>query len=569
MITYVEPQRSYETLAPLIKGKVFMPNGVHERRLLEVGDFDVIPFKTVDSQIDDYLYQTAFELAGYVVGSVRGVSAALLDGPDHFIPKRCVRAAHIALHDRIVSQLRAPVVLGRLVKRHDVQIVLRPYGWGAHLGPYLRSRGARSVTLLNETKARTTDLTRIRRLPAYDYSAVDGDVLCFANLKDRQYRDAALPVMEQLPRPVIFSTYPSDHPAHYKSPGEIAEVSEYQPFMRSLIHRTEKWFGANPDNTVALLGPYIAQYLQITILSFLIYIREFAEGMARPLLEAKGVVVLPGRYIDAGLAVGLANCPTFEIQSGTISHSKRFVAPSADHVLAIEPFSRTVFEGQGVPPGKIHVVGSPKIDKDLAAVRGMTQECARSRVPVEGYVVMLAGQPLGTEMMERVAEIVMEAISWVEGGHLLIKPHPGEDEKYRVMYRALAHRLGFKGLTISDEPAPVCALASDAVCTFYSTVGLEAFSLDKPVFAVNPFGEPPPFGLAALGVAKEVTNADELFEAFYSPAEGEGLEVLKDGLATDRCVEFIRSRLRRRGPLELVRRKVRKYRQKQDVSRAG
>lgn len=560
-ITYVEPQGSYEAVGPLIRGKVFLPNATHERRLSEAGDFDLIPFKTIDVEIDDYLYETAFELAQYIVGSVRGVSAALLDGPDHFIPKTCVRAATVALHDRFVSQLRAPVALGRMLKGQPLRIVLRPRSWAPLLEPYFRSCGARSVTILNETKSRPADPNRIRKLPAYDYVAVDGDVLCFTNLKDRQYRDAAYPVMDRLPGSVIFSTYPADFPALYKIPApDILDVSDYQPFMRSLMKRADKWFGAHQDETVSLLGPYLTHYLRITVMGFLIYIREFVAGMSLPISEARGVVVLPGRYLESNMAVGMARCPTFEIQSGTISPTKRFVAPAADHVLAIEPFSRGVFEGQGVDPAKIHVVGSPKIDLDLAPVRGLTQEQARERVPVKGYVLMIAGQPVGDEKMQKVAEIVIAAAQAIKGAKVLVKPHPGENERYRAMYLATARRMGFRRLTISDAPAPVCAVASDAVCTFYSTVGLEAFALGRPVFVVNPFGEAPPFGLAALGVAKEVTSADELFEALYSPVQGEGLDVLKDGLATERCVEFIRSRLRRRGPLELVRRRVRKHR---------
>jgi hypothetical protein len=268
--------------------------------------------------------------------------------------------------------------------------------------------------------------------------------------------------------------------------------------------------------------------------------------------------MLVGMAQEAGL-------PTIEIQSGTISPTPRFVKPSAQDVLCIDPFSHSVYVDYfGLAADSVFLVGSPKIDHDLAPFKGLSRDYARNELAsvigplTTGTVFTLASQPIGVSSISAVVRVAMEAVAKRPNATLLIKQHRREDESYLAAYESIAREVGLDKLIIAKEVSvQLCVLAADVVMTYYSTVGLEAFSLRRPLICINPFDARPPFSLSDICKAPEVKTAAELLAYLDGtrpiPTAPE-LSVLQDGKAAERCLDHIRNRISERRSHSIIRR---------------
>ena len=274
------------------------------------------------------------------------------------------------------------------------------------------------------------------------------------------------------------------------------------------------------------LGPLFAAQVQEHLLPTLWAINAAAQRLAPHVERAKRVVVVPGRTLEFSVMVNLARrfgVPSIEIQSGTVSRSQRFVRPEADFVLAMEGFSRAIFtDMHGMEPARVAVVGSPKLDADIAAM-DVTHGAVDARKLPPGLdpsrpVFTLASQPVGLARMRRVLDTVLEGLEAAGdtasdgpgGVQLLIKPHPSETRAYHTLYARAAAASPFKVVVDADISALEAVALSDLVFTYYSTVGVEAFALGKPVVAVNPFGQPLPYDLVGLGMATEAATPGDV-----------------------------------------------------------
>jgi hypothetical protein len=134
---------------------------------------------------------------------------------------------------------------------------------------------------------------------------------------------------------------------------------------------------------------------------------------------------------------------------------------------------------------------------------------------------------------------------------LFIRQHPSEHAAYAAAYRAVAERFGLRSIVLSKTAdIHVAMLAADLVMTYYAAAGVKAFCLGRPVVCLNPFARRPPFDLVGQGLATEVRTGEELREYLR---RGVGLSgnpdarsrMLRDGGASERCAEHIRSRVER------------------------
>lgn|GEM_PF-2925671 len=286
-------------------------------------------------------------------------------------------------------------------------------------------------------------------------------------------------------------------------------------------------------------------------------IRAFDAHLRSLVEQAPSVTVSPGVTLDAMLAVrsaGTAGVPTFELQRGIVAPTTIVAKPAAKTILAIDEQSKKVFvEHLDVPAEAVEVIGSVKLDVDLNAYRRMTREQARIETPQMAHlqgrrVILLVGQPLGEEIMGSIARLVMTAAAKAAVA-VVVKLHPEEGAAAKRMYEAAGVEAGLNDVLILDaEPAPLLIVACDVVTTYFSTVALEAFALGRPVAAVNPFGEAPPYDLAELGVATSFGDAATLAQFFVHGARSieadhaSSLQVLVDGRAADRSVARILSK---------------------------
>ncbi|MGQ7818402.1 hypothetical protein ACUTAH_22460 [Metapseudomonas furukawaii] len=268
--------------------------------------------------------------------------------------------------------------------------------------------------------------------------------------------------------------------------------------------------------------------------------------------KISALVSNPGRLWPSQFSVGyLSSVPSFDIQSGTLSRSNRYKRPGSANILAVDDFSRSVYvDFLGVDSSRVEIVGAPRIDARLAAIREYTKQQSREFISVcdTSYKILcLATQPYDIELMVSMVEEAHKFVSGNEGWFLLLSMHPNENDAFKNSYEMLLKSSSCADrVYISQGNIYHNLNASDAVVTYFSTAGLEAFCLDKPVLAFRPESYPKvPFDLCELGVARPfATGADLEFllgDLGYKGGDSEGLRRLKDGRSVERICDFILS----------------------------
>lgn len=603
-VIYIEPQTNYSGIARFLakksKARVFIPSVTHEHLLrsacANIGlDLEgrIIPHQGIDTDIDGMLYRSAMRLSTLTVNLIERVSNAFLDDPEFYLEKSVRHAFLIALHDRLVGHIRPPFALRQAMRGlrvTEVMLIEKDNGAASYLYDFLTISGFKKISVIRakngsfETgvgmRPRSKDAAKLVKLPpVLNYEEIFSetvtrniDTILFINTKDRQYRLAAFPIIQTLIEsgfnPLVLCAFPFD--AEYladfpilkslsffeRNPRtKLLDVTRIHdkniPFIRTVLARVHTQIKIDEDDEIASLADFMDVYLRAHLLPLLIYIREGCRALQPIVAKARGVAVLPGRYLESNMIVGIAReagVPTVEIQSGTISATPRFVPPPSGHVLAIDPFSSQVYTNfMGLPDDRVTIVGSPKMDYDLRPHRRLTKAEARETLAHHGTfgtsIILLAAQPVGVARMAAVVRIVAAAVSQLPDTTLLIKQHPNENEHYTRMYEEITSKAGVESVVISKNVDIVSAIVgSDCVATFYSTVGLEAFSLGRPVISVNPFGDRPPYDLQMLGIAREARNKSEFLAHFHAAAlssHDPKLEMLRDGQAIARTTEFL------------------------------
>ena len=563
----------------------------------------MLAFQTIDPGNDAFLYTTTRELAKALIDIIRSCSLAVAGARDHLIPQIALRGLTVGLSDRFVTQGRGLVVLAGHVARDQgvqVDVIPRAFASMAPLAHFLRTLGIEGARFLTGHLPRAARMQgdvpegwdlplppkRFHVLPSFDRAAVlravpRRSVVLVTNFRDRQYGLTALPLLRGLRRGgalvAAFAIYSSPDLSWLDSFEELREIDflfkeaparpavlpleaispHAAEILRGALRRFHIHCERHREPMVRALSVALSGYAARALAPLLYNVQDLAAMAEEVARRCDALVVSPGRHLEASILTGAARArgvPSIEVQSGTLSATPRFVAPNATDILCIEPFSRRVYvDFLGHDPARVHVVGSPKIDLGLAPARRLDRESAFRRLARDGVdparpLLTLATQPVGRAAMEAVTRLVIQAMAAWPDAQLLIKQHPNEDESYESAYRRVAGEQGFTRLIVSRTADVHCSIvAADLVLTYFSTVGLEAFALGRPVVCVNPFADRPPFDLVALGVAREATCALDLAGWLRDPpaaldATLPELAVLQDGRATERCVAHILAR---------------------------
>jgi hypothetical protein len=247
-----------------------------------------------------------------------------------------------------------------------------------------------------------------------------------------------------------------------------------------------------------------------------------------PVTSTSGsVLVCPGRHLESTIITCMAkkyNIPTYELQNGTISASGRFVKPITNTIFANDEFSLDVYQKLGVSRDRIKLVGSPRIDAGLAPLRQYTATKAKSEVfgqklTKDRKVIMYASQPLGPEISPHLFRLVASAVKQLPNYTLLLRPHPSETKTDLEAYMRELANIGLSSSRfIISARHPLELQAVDVVCTYYSTMGMEALALNKPVVCVALDDAPIPFNLCQLGAIGPCQNIADLSHQFENAA---------------------------------------------------
>lgn len=606
LVLYIEGQEAAADVVDLIPEYAlpnvhfFVPHilvmrKIHDR-LTEAGHADqLLNYWTIDPLEDNPLYTEARELARTMVEELRAAEADHMPAPPRYVTHATELALEVGLHDRIASHIRPLSVFAQHADVwRDKEVVLvarRGYGLAGllkALGNIVGYEPRVSLELAPEAWA-----TRVRRglampaqavtskvalWPFYDQPVIppgQDPVVIITNLRDQGYRKTATEVIGRLvhdvpvvafsinaadadevdiPRDpnaqVLAKNAPPPRPQTIRLSGdEVDMITTAVAAFGDAARARDGWVG---DCALLLQALLLAQLGRLLVTT-----AELARELEPVVATARCVAVMPARPVEGQLALRLAaahGVPTIEVQCGTLQASKRFIEPTADWLLAIDRNSKDIFcEFLGRHEGSVDIIGSPKIDYDLAPYRRMTKAAARRQLDLplhdeDAEVILNATQPIGVDRASRIMRMVVEAVATRPRAHLVVKAHPNEGPEYVEAYTEIASRSGLDRFSIvRDVPANELVVAADVVITLYSTVGLEAFALRRPVIVANPFPERPPFDLLRLGVAQEAAGAAELAQllddasaVFHAAVAAEPtLAFLQDGQSAARIAAWV------------------------------
>ncbi|MCM1564681.1 MAG: CDP-glycerol glycerophosphotransferase family protein [Dehalobacter sp.] len=404
----------------------------------------------------------------------------------------------------------------------------------------------------------------------------DNIFIFFGNLRDPMYKGTLLPVLQQFVRKtnekilvlLPYADVLDDDNKRYTyilpsvEKDDASGMAEFNKYFDLALDA----FLSSPlleGTSSGLLALYAALNSRKSLHRLFRDSYGLMREIDRTLLVANvsALISNPGRLWPSQFTVGyLKSVASFDIQSGTFSRSGRYKKPGSTYVLAVDDFSRAVYvDYLGVNDSNVEVVGAPRIDARLSAIRAFTKEQSREAIAIcdtTYNILCLATQPYDIDLMSSMVRVACDFLESHDDWFLLISMHPNENDAFANAYSAVLRNLDCSQRAVISRGNIYHNLnASDAVITYFSTAGLEAFCLDKPVLAYRPKDySTVPFDLCELGVARPFVGRDDLNYLLNSSSErgsgSQGLMRLKDGRSVERICDFILGRVAEKKLLE-------------------
>jgi len=296
--------------------------------------------------------------------------------------------------------------------------------------------------------------------------------------------------------------------------------------------------------------------------------------------EEPDLILLLNEYsvFERALVVAgkLKRIPTLAVQHGNIGplhmgymFSKDSISVSGSMETPYCPIpDKTAVYGQyyydlltkisAYPPDSVIVTGSPRYDILGVVHKVFSREnfCAKLGLDPERKIVLIATQPWLMPIREAFIRSVLAALKHFPELQVVLKPHPGEDERF---YSKITEAENVKVVGLPSRSETFEALyACDLLVASFSTVITEALVLDKPAVTVILGGEEPtPFYKeVTLRVDKEEDLVPSIRKALYDEKAREKLKIERkefifryvgsqDGKATERIVNLIESMTRK------------------------
>jgi surface carbohydrate biosynthesis protein (TIGR04326 family) len=231
--------------------------------------------------------------------------------------------------------------------------------------------------------------------------------------------------------------------------------------------------------------------------------------------------------------------------------------PIPDKFALHGEFAKNILVASGFPEHHLHVTGSPRFDVLAEFILDLDREKIKKSLsldlPKNRKVVLITTsiQPCDTKSLLKSA---IEALSKRNDCFAIFKPHPGLSNIAPIISEA-SKESGFKDYLLLTEDVHKLIAVSDVLVVTYSTTGVEALAIGRPVICMS-FGNRPdvsPFAEmegAALTARDAYTLNEALDVVFYdhtalksytdnSQKLTEGTFYKLDGKAKERFLEVL------------------------------
>lgn len=338
----------------------------------------------------------------------------------------------------------------------------------------------------------------------------------------------------------------------------MARTTRYAARLGRALRIESRWRELPLDKTMRPLAQMaLVDLLETRLPKILLYL-DMAAALyqtIRPNLVIVTDETLPILGRVALRAAQQQHIPTLTLQHGLLLDDPMYFGPAvADRFAVWGAFSRDFLVANGCPPQKLALVGSARFSLPDSALAPLDLP-ALLNVPPQTRVILFTSQPGGRDVSPQANQetfiALATAVSQLPHCHLLVKPHPAQTT---TELEAWQRACPAAPVTIQrDLPLHPAMLGAAVNVTVFSTTGLEALWLDRPLLTINLTDRPDLIPYAASGAAVAAYSAEEVLPALQqaldpadqqerAPARRRFVERYlgdQDGRALDRLVALI------------------------------
>ncbi len=236
------------------------------------------------------------------------------------------------------------------------------------------------------------------------------------------------------------------------------------------------------------------------------------------------------------------NIPTVSIQHGantasSISyiHSKQHIVDKSKYLNFLLPQkicvwseqSKDILIKQGNFPDDIPIItGDPKTDFLPNVIKQFNHEqiCQKLKIPTNKKILVFVTQPLpNIEEKEIITNSIFKIIKNFDNVFLVIKVHPRETDL--SFYKNMAEKFNVRNYSIQQfSNLYEILFISNIVLVAYSTAGIEAMRMKKPVISLDMMGLNENQPLLKSGIPIIANSEDKLISSIKKCLESENVE---------------------------------------------
>jgi hypothetical protein len=300
----------------------------------------------------------------------------------------------------------------------------------------------------------------------------------------------------------------------YQNLHTLACLMAYQ--VRVMAKRRGPTGWSNP--VLEVVGSSVLQFLRLVALPSIVHTLELLSRLIA--VERPDLCVVTDETGLLGKAVALQGrrmgVSTLNLQHGARADSPWIEDQFFDRFAVFGESTTEVFVGRGNDPSMFVPTGVPRYD------RLFRREGFKSRQQVAAELDLDPSRPVITFASQRAWGRITPAVkretllallrAWRETeAQLVVKLRHGQPD---YVPPEATRELGWERVRVTTDYDLYDLLnASDIVATAYSTVGVEAVALGKPLLIINLTAQPDPIPYVQEGVALGVYQADQVAPA--------------------------------------------------------
>lgn len=244
--------------------------------------------------------------------------------------------------------------------------------------------------------------------------------------------------------------------------------------------------------------------------------------------------------------------PTLMVQHGIVADHPIYGPICSDKMAVFGHVFKDALVKRGVNPDDIVVTGQPRFDVLVNTKYDKKWIYEKLNLNGEKGLIVFASTDLPDDEKELTVRELCAAMKQFPDKQLVIKPHPSDDG---AMFVDLLCKFNLDAIVVHDYLYELLS-ACDLLITTWSTVGLEAMILDKPIIVINLMNRPDMTSYVERGAAIEVKKIGDGIRAFemalYDSTAIENMKLNRekflrdyayksDGKSSERVAELIKT----------------------------